>query len=206
MTDGPPGARQILPAARQLVDAISGWRLAKPDRLTVAIDGHGAAGKSVLAGVVSELLATTVVHVDDFFREAASDGIGVEPGERATAGAMAAYYDWERLRREALEPLRAGGRASFSAFDWETNAYLPGVVVAEPAGVILVEGVSSTADAVADLIDRTVLVVTPESERVMRLHERVVDEAWDEQWLAAERRYFAERPGHWFDLVVSGSA
>jgi uridine kinase len=188
-----------LPAARQVVDAISGWQLEKPDQLVVAIDGHGAAGKSVLADAVRGLLSATVVHVDDFFREAGSTaGDGESP--------MAAYYDWQRLRREVLAPLHSGERVSFRAFDWETNDYLPGVVVVEPAELILVEGVSSTAAALVDLVDRAVLVVTPESERVARLHERIRDEVWDNEWLAAERSYFSERPEGWFDLVVSGSA
>jgi uridine kinase len=187
-----------LPAARQIVDAISGWRLQKGGRLVVAIDGHGAAGKSVLAEAVGRQLAATVVHLDDCFREAGSTaGDGESP--------MAAYYDWRRLRREVLEPLHRGERASFRAFDWESNGYLPDMVTVEPAELILVEGVSSTAAALIDLIDRSVLVVTPESERVARLHERIGDEVWDDEWLAAERSYFTDRPEAWFDLVVSGS-
>jgi uridine kinase len=188
-----------VPAARQIVDAISSWRLERTGRLVVAIDGHGAAGKSVLAGGVGRLLAASVVHVDDFFREAGSTA-------RQGESPMAAYYDWQRLRREAVEPLHRGERVSFSAFDWETNGYLPGLVVVEPAELILVEGVSSTTTALADLVDRTVLVVTPESERVARLHERIGDEVWDDEWLAAEQSYFSARPEVWFDLVVSGSA
>ena len=187
------------PATRQIVDAISGWRPQKTGPLVVAIDGHGAAGKSVLAEAVSRQLAAAVVHLDDCFREAGSAaGDGESP--------MAAYYDWQRLRREVLEPLHRGERASFRAFDWESNGYLPGLVVIEPAELILVEGVSSTAAALIELIDRNVLVVTPESERVARLHERIGDEVWDDEWLAAERSYFADRPEGWFDLVVSGSA
>jgi uridine kinase len=188
-----------LPAARQIVDAISGWRAGKAGRLVVAIDGHGAAGKSLLAAETGELLGATVVHLDDFFRAA-----GSAVGEAESP--MASYYDWQRLRREALRPLRSGVRASFRAFDWETDGYLPGEVSVEPAAVILVEGVSSTADSLSDLIDRAVLVVTPEPEREMRLHDRIEDAVWDEAWLEAERRYFAERPESWFDLVVSGSA
>jgi uridine kinase len=188
-----------LPAAQQLIDAVSGWRADRPDPLVVAIDGHGAAGKSVLATVAGQLLSAAVVHADDFFREARTAA-----GESESP--MAVYYDWQRLRREALEPLRGGERGSWRAFDWETNGYLPGLVSVEPAAVVLVEGVSSTADALIDLIDRSVLVVTPESERARRLHDRIEDEAWDDSWLAAERAYFAQRPAGRFDLVVSGSA
>ena len=194
-----PTLSDDLPAARQVVDAISSWRLEEPGGLVVAIDGHGAAGKSVIAAAVSLMLPAAIVHLDDFFRVAGSTaGDGQSP--------MAAYYDWERLRRELLEPLRRGRRASFRAFDWESNAYLPGLVVVDPAEVILLEGVSSTTTALADLVDRTVLVATPEAERVARLHERIGDELWDDEWLAAEQSYFADRPEGWFDLVVCGSA
>jgi uridine kinase len=191
--------RTELPAARQIVDAISGWRREAGATLVVAIDGHGAAGKSALAEAVGALLVASLVHVDHFFREAGSTGA-------AGGSPMAAYYDWQRLRREALGPLRRGERASFRAFDWERNGYLPDPVVVEPAELILVEGVSSTTAALAELVDRTVLVVTPESERVARLHERIADAVWDDAWLTAERGYFAARHESWFDLVVSGSA
>jgi len=191
--------RSELPAARQVVDAIGGWRREASARLVVAIDGHGAAGKSALAEAVGTLLVASLIHVDHFFREAGATGVAGE-------SPMAAYYDWPRLRREALGPLRRGERASFRAFDWERDGYLPDPVVVEPAELILVEGVSSSTAALAELVDRTVLVVTPESERVARLHDRIADEAWDDAWLTAERRYFAERHESWFDLVVSGSA
>ncbi len=95
---------------------------------------------------------------------------------------MAQYYHWEALRRECLES-----------------------TIEDGASLILVEGVSSAAPALADLIDRTVFVETPESVRLERLHQRVTDEEWDEDWLQAERVYFASRPPESFDLVVAGA-
>ena len=95
---------------------------------------------------------------------------------------MARYYHWEPLRRECLEPTIAVG-----------------------LGLILVEGVSSAAPALADLIDRAVFVDTPEPIRLERLHDRITDEEWDEDWLAAERVYFASRPPESFDLIVAGA-
>jgi uridine kinase len=94
---------------------------------------------------------------------------------------MARYYAWEALRRECLEPTIAHG-----------------------AGVILVEGVSSASPALADLVAKTVFVATPEPIRLERLHSRISDEEWDEEWLAAEHVYFASRPPESFDLIVSG--
>jgi uridine kinase len=95
---------------------------------------------------------------------------------------MAQYYHWEPLRRECLEP-----------------------TIEDGAPLILVEGVSSAAPALADLIDRRVFVATPEPVRLERLHQRITDEEWDEDWLQAERVYFASRPPDSFDLVVPGA-
>jgi uridine kinase len=95
---------------------------------------------------------------------------------------MARYYHWEQLRRECLEP-----------------------TIRDGVPLILVEGVSAAAPALTDLIDRTVFVQTPESVRLERLHGRITDEEWDEEWLQAERVYFASRPPESFDLVVAGA-
>jgi uridine kinase len=95
---------------------------------------------------------------------------------------MARYYHWEPLRRECLEP-----------------------TIEDGAPLILVEGVSSAAPALADLIDRRVFVATPEPLRLERLHQRISDQEWDEDWLQAERVYFASQPAGSFDLVVPGA-
>jgi uridine kinase len=95
---------------------------------------------------------------------------------------MAQYYDWEALRRDSLEP----------AIEWGSP-------------LILVEGVSSAAPALADLMTHIVLVTTPEAIRLERLRARIKPEEWDEDWLEAERVYFLTRPAKSFDLIVSGS-
>ena len=95
---------------------------------------------------------------------------------------MSRYYNWNALRRGTLEP----------------------TIAAAPA-LVLVEGVSSASPALADLIDRAVFVATPEPLRLERLHERIPDSEWDEDWLAEECLYFAGRPPESFDLVVPGA-
>lgn len=170
-------------AAEQIIAAIETWRAEEGRPLVVAIDGHGAAGKTTIAAEVAFKLEALVLHTDDCFHEA-EDGAEPRP--------MARYYAWQALRDEALAP----------AILWlrEQPTTWTGALV------ILVEGVSSAAPALADLIDRTVFVQTPEPVRVQRLHGRISDEEWDEEWLYAERLYFASRPPDSFDLVVSGVA
>ena len=169
-------------AAEHIAATIDGWRAEVPAPLVVAIDGHGAAGKTTIAGEVSIALGAIVIHTDEYFHEARDTG---DPRP------MARYYSWRALREDALEPAVGWLRADPEGWGG--------------AGLILVEGVSSAAPALADLVNRAVFVSTPEPLRLERLHGRVSDEEWDEEWLYAERLYFASRPPDSFDLVVSGA-
>ena len=169
-------------AAEQIIAAIGSWRIEEPGLpFVVAIDGHGAAGKTTIATEVAAGLGASVVHTDDYFHDAEDIG---DPRP------MAQYYSWQALREAALAPMIRSVR---DAPDGRTGADL-----------IVVEGVSSAAPALADLIDRSVFVQTPEAVRLARLHARVSDADWDEEWLYAERLYFASRPPDSFDLIVGG--
>jgi len=133
--------------------------------------------------------------MDAFFRQPPGDG----------AATLADYYDYGRIRAEALEPLRQRRPAVFVAFDWATGA--PGAPGrAEPADVVLLDGVSSGAATLGDLVDLAVFVDTPEAVRLERLHGRLSDDEWDERWLEAEGAYYATRPPSSFDLIVPGTS
>jgi len=94
----------------------------------------------------------------------------------------------------------------FHAFDWDLGAIAGKQTRVEPSDLVLLEGVYSGAPELRDLVDRAIYVDTPETVRLRRLHDRVAPEEWDEQWLWAEREYFAHtRPLHSFDFVISGT-
>jgi uridine kinase len=186
----------------RVIKAAARWQAAQPGVLVLAIDGHGAAGKSTIADAVARATGAALVHTDDFFRAPPA------PARLAAADtrAMEDYYDWRRLRAQALEPLRARHAATFRRFDWERGRGLDGRVAVPPSDLILVEGVFSAATELSDLVDRSVFVETPEPERLRRLRRLVRPEEWDEDWLAAERSYFGRtRPPSSFDLVVPGT-
>jgi uridine kinase len=199
-----PGA-----AVWQVISAIGDWRAAVRGVLVVAIDGHGAAGKSTIAAVVAEVMGAALVHTDDFFEVAPEPGVSrparlgvsspAEPG-------LSAYYAWRRLRAEALEPLRAGRGAAFRRYDWERGSGLDGTVSVTPGPLIVLEGVFSASPELSDLVDRSVFVDTPEPERLRRLRAQVAPGEWDDEWLKAEQAYFdLIRPPSAFDLVVAGT-
>lgn len=185
-------------AARQVITALAGWRAAHPGVLVVAIDGHGTAGKTTVAGRVAAAAGAGLVHTDDFFRQLPAS---------AACQPLSCYYDWRRIRAQALDPLRAGRKAAFRRFDWGRGAGLDGVVTVVPADLILLEGVFSAAPELSDLVDRSVFVDTPEHERLRRLHAQVMPEDWDTDWLIAQEAYFRLiRPAASFDLVVRGTS
>lgn len=194
----------VAAAARRVVGAAASWEAVRAGTragargrvLVVAIDGHGAAGKTTLAGAVAEATGASLVHTDDFFQPRRA------PGRRA----LSCYYDWRRLRAQALEPLLAGRGVAFRRFDWERGCGLDGTVTVAPGALIVLEGVFSAAPELSDLVDRSVFVDTPQAERLGRLRTRVAPEEWDEDWLIAEQAYFdLTRPPSSFDLIVRGA-
>jgi para-aminobenzoate synthetase len=177
----------------------------------VAIDGGCGSGKSTLAAMIVAEVNAALVTSDDFFAAHISDeGWDARtPAERA-----ADAIDWRRLRAEVLEPLLAGERASWHAFDFESGTRPDGsyrmrsdVVSVEPAAVIVLDGAYASRPEFGDLVDLSVLVDVPVSERHRRIAAR--DDAefvagWHARWDAAEEYYFsAVRPAGSFDLVVS---
>jgi uridine kinase len=93
------------------------------------------------------------VSVDTFF----SGGDDTYWRTRTPRQRNAEVIDWQRLRAEALEPLRAGLTARWRPFDydaWEGLAAEP--IVLGPAPVVLVEGAYSAGPWLADAIDLAV--------------------------------------------------
>lgn len=188
-------------AADLVVELMSG-QSQRP--LVVAVDGASAAGTSTLAATVGRRLSAGVVAGDDFYRDL--------PDERRRALTPAEgvdlYFDWQRLRREALEPLRAGRAARYRPFDWRAGAGLAEQVVeVAPTPVIVLDGIYSGRPELGDVVDVAVLVETPAAERRRRLIARGHDnDAWWPRWDAAENLYFGTvRPAQSYDLVVHGA-
>jgi hypothetical protein len=108
-----------------LAREIRGRPSSTPTRL-VAIDGCGGAGKSTLARALAAVCGgVPVVRVDDFL----------------------CWHDldrwWDRLEREALGPVVAGGGARYRVRDWAQDPLgegLNGWVQIPPAELVIVEG------------------------------------------------------------------
>ncbi|HUY27689.1 MAG TPA: hypothetical protein VMV27_09750 [Candidatus Binataceae bacterium] len=170
--------------------------------IIAAIDGGGGAGKSTLAaGIRAALGGVSIVRTDDFYRPLDGDDRAARDPEYAYRN----YLEVERLRAEALAPLRAGTAARYQPREW-TSAELRGWTEIPPNPIIIVEGVYSTRPELRDLIELAIFVDTPRDIRLARMKARAqIDTVWINRWMAAEDRYFEDlRPLDSADLAVAG--
>jgi uridine kinase len=197
-------------ATEQVMEAIRRQPISADRRsIVVALDGHSNAGKSTLSAAVAERIDAAVVHVDDFYRDMPES----ERLELTAAQGFDRYFDWERLRVEAIFPLAQRRRAQYGCFDWQTGHGLTEPVTIEPSDVVIVEGVYAARPEFDDLLDLNVLVEATATIRAQRRKEltRTVSRddpsGWDAHWHAAELHYFnTVRPRDTFDLIVRGDS
>jgi uridine kinase len=188
------------------IQEIESWLAETEDHhpVMVAIDGHSAAGKSTFAQRLAESVGAAIVNGDDFYRV-------MEPGDRTRLGpAQGAdlYYDWERMRDQALRPLHEGRAARYRPYDWEHNTLMSRTISITPQPVVIAEGLFVARPELDSINDLTVLVVTdPQLRRRRQVDRADASQAWLERWDAAERWYYAHiRPPETFDVVIDGTS
>lgn len=199
----------LLHARDQVVAEVYKLLSESNEPVVVAIDGGSGVGKSALADQIREVIDAVVVPLDDFY---AADIPDPQWREFSAKEKFENVFQWERVQKEALQPLKQRNRASWYAFDF--NSPMPDgtyqleekLTVREPVDVILLEGAYSASPQLLDLVDLTVLVDVPVRERHARLAKRQdkeFSEYWHSIWDEAEQYYFGEvRPKNAFDLVV----
>jgi uridine kinase len=170
-------------------------------RMIAAIDGPGGAGKSTLAdGIRAEFAGhVSIVRCDDFYRPIAEGDVLDCPQ------AYEKYFDWKRLRDDALIPLRDGSPAKYQRYDWTTDRLAEWIEV-EPRPIVLVEGVYSTRPELRELLAVAIFIDTPRAERIRRMRARPQETtSWTERWTAVEDWYFENiAPQHRADLIIEG--
>jgi uridine kinase len=161
-----------------------------PVRL-VGIDGCGGAGKTTFATRLARAAGQApIVHTDDF----ASHDVPIDW--------------WPRLLAEVIEPLLAGRRATYSAYDWVRRTAGPTRHV-DPAPLVVIEGVGACRGAWRRRLVASIWIDTPREERLRRGLARDGAELADfwRDWMIAEDRYVAaEDPAGHVDIVVDGAA
>ncbi|HEY6687171.1 MAG TPA: NTP transferase domain-containing protein [Propionibacteriaceae bacterium] len=191
-------------AVSSIVD-LAGQRAAKVDRpVVIAIDGPSCAGKSILATAVALRSGATVLEGDDFYRNTLPRLTVSQREAMSDAAVVDAVIDWERLRNQALLPLRAGESATFQPYDWEADDGRLAPPKTVPAGdLIILEGVYAARPEFVDLVDLAVYLGVDPQIRARRYAERENDPDWVRFWERGEAYYFtAVRPPASFDLKL----
>lgn len=180
--------------------ALVAQRRAGSERVIVAIDGCGGAGKSTLArGVQNSIANVSIVRTDDFFRPLNQYSAETFSPSRASE----LYFPWERMRDEALVPLRNGKKARYQRHDWTTDA--PGEwMIVERNPIVIVEGVYSSRPELRELLDAIIFIDAPRDVRRRRMLARGHrDNDWMTPWMAAEDWYLEHiRPQDFADLIL----
>ena len=168
----------------------------------MAIDGGAGSGKSTFALRLQDALGAgidcAVVHLDHFFRTRR---------ERGSRLARVEDTDWQRLRDEVIHPLRAGRSARFQLYDWPRDRLRRWQTV-QPAGVVIVDGVSALRRELAGCFDLAIWLSCPRDKRIARLAGRGDTPPEEiEYWLPSEDAYVAAHaPRQRAHLVVHASA
>jgi len=178
-------------------------RRAAGRRLFAGIDGAGGAGKSTLADGVRDAMRgnASIIRCDDFYRPLNKAKYASLTPEEAYQN----YFDWRRLRDDALIPLRGGIPARYRRYDWSLDQLAEWIEL-EPREIVIVEGVYSTRPELRAVFDVAIFVETPRDERMRRMRARGRDSAsWIERWMAAEEWYLEHiDPASTADLVIAG--
>jgi hypothetical protein len=160
--------------------------------LVVAIDGRSSSGKSTLAGRVADAVpATAVVHTDDI-------------------AWWHSRFGWADLALGVLELVHAGRAVSFRPPAWDERGRAGAIVV--PAGIdlLVLEGVGSSREELAHLLDARLWVqadrVTTDRRNESRIAAGETTRAGVDGWMAEELPFIAtRRPWEHADLIVAGS-
>jgi uridine kinase len=172
--------------------------------VVVGIDGPGGAGKSLLARELALLRGdVALIEGDDFYRPLAeSTRAALTPLE-----AVDLFFDWERLRDEALAPLARGEDARYRCYDWALKRLGEEYGTVRAEGIVVLEGVYVARPALRGYLDLIVVVDAPRELCLARQLARGENEpAQVERWRAAEEWYLERQdPRRVADLVIDGS-
>lgn len=147
----------------------------------IGIDGRSGAGKTSLAAQLAEVLAVTrdvvVFHLEDLY-----------PGWDGLQRGIAMYEE------SILGPLREGQDAYWTAWDWLADSP-GGPRLTRAAEIVVLEGVGACSAPAREVLDVSVWVELPETQRRERaLHRDSGFEPYWDMWAQQELDYLQRDP------------
>ena len=166
---------------REKIDAL----LTQQQQVVIAIDGPCGAGKTTLAGKLSEIYDCNVIHMDDFF---------LRPEQRTSErfAQPGGNVDYERFLEEVLTPLKTGTDFSYRPFDCKTFTLADSVAVTAKK-LTIIEGSYCNHPYFGAPYDLKIFLdITPEKQK-QRILQRpaFLHQRFFEQWIPMEQNYFS---------------
>lgn len=155
-------------------------------RVTLALDGGSASGKTTLGAMLAQIYDCTVLHMDDFF---------LRPEQRTNKrlAQVGGNVDWERFLSEVLRPLRRGETVHYRRFDCATMSLAEGEQIT-PRQLVVVEGAYSMHPELAGYYDLSAFLdIAPQlqRQRIQRRNTPQMARRFFEEWIPLENKYFA---------------
>jgi len=196
-----------------LVDRIIGEHGDEP--YIVVIDGVDAAGKSILAGELAEELRDRGLLVS----EASVDGyhnpraVRMVRGRDSPEGFYRDSFNLESLKKNLLEPFKAGGEYRLHMFDYRVDSPDPSMLYEFKPGTVLVfDGVFSLRPELRGYWDLTIHLSITEEESLRRGIERdpgrkeELSRRYNARYIPGQRLYKAEaKPEEKADIVADNN-
>ena len=157
----------------------------KKGRMTLAIDGLSASGKTTLAKLLEEKYECTVFHMDDFF---------LQPFQRTKERyeEIGGNIDRERFLDQVLKPLFKGEKIKYQPFDCSVMTLLNTIEVT-PKKLTVIEGVYSMHPLFLPYYDYSVFLQIDkelQKERILKRNTPAVSKRFFNEWIPMENRYF----------------
>ena len=154
------------------------------DRLSVAIDGKCASGKTTLSRFLQKYFSAALLHTDDFYL----------PAEQRDLSAIGGNIDFIRLKR-VIQAWKKGESASYSPFDCKNQRYGRNKILPNRK-MLLTEGVYSFHPNLKGCFDLHIYLNISQGSRVQRIRAREKENAkkFLAVWAVREDIYFQTFP------------
>ncbi len=153
-------------------------------KVTLAIEGGSASGKSTLGELLKKIYGCTVFHTDDFF---------LQPHQRTkerfkTPGGN---MDRERFMEEILLPISENKEVTYQKFDCSDFSLMPAVTVPS-SNFNVIEGAYSMHPELERFYNLSVFLdIDPQKqkERILKRNPKMAQRFFSE-WIPLEKVYF----------------
>lgn len=157
-------------------------------RITIAIDGPCASGKTTLANYLSDKIDAQVIHMDDFFLP-----FDMRTEKRLSQAGGNVHY--ERFADEVVNVIKNGKSFKYGVFDCHTGNVINSEPIS-PLKNIIIEGSYSLHPEISDdIYDLKIFLEVDGETQLERILNRNGAEAlkvFKSKWIPLENKYFEE--------------